>query len=539
MGLSSWTLATLVLPLLALSPLLYIQASVLMQKPHLQFFPLAILGAAYFLRADAEPSREHLPRPWLIPLWVVAILLCMAALILISPWLAQFCFIVIVAVWAFGARPNLSVLRVTGISGLIAVTLPPPFGWDHQLVQALQAISSFVCSRLMDLTGILHVRRGNIIEIAAKPLFIEEACSGVDSQYALMAVAGVLLLLGRAGLIVSLITIVTVPIWAILGNLLRIYLIVIGLDWFGIDLSSGTVHMFLGLCVFAFTAWVHWSSVQFLNFLQLRYIHSKREHRVSEGVKHPSDGTWSEASRIRVSWVWFAMPLLLFILMPASLQAVFDFQMAPDLPSLSSDVAERFPDRGSLSSNRAQIVGFHSIARDRADLLGQHSRIWQVRNDFSRITVSLDFPFSGWHPLWVCYMNAGWKPRSTEVVNASNDDILSGGFPFYELILENDVGDIAVLHFSLFDEQGQPYLDLAQGSTEPSQDGNRLSQNLWTRIRRKDRVREPLTFQFQQLSTTNTVPSSEQMKELRSLYENFRRQVYRGSLPIIESLRQR
>ena len=122
----------------------------------------------------------------------------------------------------------------------------------------------------MDLTNIVHVRRGNIIEVPSKPLFVEEACSGVDSQYALMAVAGVLLLLGRAHWWVGLVTILTVPIWAILGNLLRIYLIVIGLEWFGIDLSHGTIHTFLGLGVFVFTAWVHWSSVQFLNYLHLR-----------------------------------------------------------------------------------------------------------------------------------------------------------------------------------------------------------------------------------------------------------------------------
>jgi exosortase len=146
-----------------------------------------------------------------------------------------------------------------GICGLLLVTLPPPFGWDKQLVSGLQSLSSFACSRLMDLTQILHVRRGNIIDISSKPLFVEEACSGVDSQYALMAVAGVLLLLGRAGFWVSLLTIITVPIWAILGNLLRIYLIVIGLEWFSTDLSQGSIHTILGLLVLEFcsTAELH------------------------------------------------------------------------------------------------------------------------------------------------------------------------------------------------------------------------------------------------------------------------------------------
>lgn len=539
LGLDAWTWATLVLPLLALSPLLAIQASGLMQKPHLQFFPLAILGAAYFLRPNAEPDSEAASRSGLISLWIGAILLCIAALILVSPWLAHVCFVVMVGVWALGARPNLSVLRVVGICGLIAVTLPPPFGWDQVLVQALQAISSVVCSRLMDITGILHVRRGNIIEIASKPLFIEEACSGVDSQYALMAVAGVLLLLGRAGLIVSLLTIVTVPIWAILGNLLRIYLIAAGLDWFGVDLSTGSVHTILGLCVFVFTAWVHWSSVQLLNFLQLRWFHSLREvEGAGDGIREGAAvATRRALPTPALSMYWLLLPLMLFVFMPSSLQAVADYVAAPDLPAFSSDVAERFPGRNSLSTNEAQVVGFQSVTRDRSDMLGQHSRIWQLRNDYARMSVSLDFPFRGWHPLWVCYMNAGWKRLSTEVVHTAEDEGAGTGFSFYESMLENDLGDIAVLHFSLFDERGSPY-SLENASDVPQVE-NRLQRNLWTQVRREEQVRDPITFQFQQLAVTNTPPTPQQVEGLRSLYRSLRRQVYLESMPIIESLTQR
>jgi exosortase/archaeosortase family protein len=83
-----------------------------------------------------------------------------------------------------------------------------------------------------------------------------------------MAVAGVLLLIGRASLWVSMATIVTVPIWAILGNILRIFAIVLGLEYWNLDLSEGTKHTLLGLVCFSMAAWAHWSSVQFLNFLE-------------------------------------------------------------------------------------------------------------------------------------------------------------------------------------------------------------------------------------------------------------------------------
>ena len=172
----SWNWIGLFLPLLAISPLLAMQGTLLMRKPHLQFFPLAIFAAIYFLNekindvdsCGLKTNRDRIY--WVHPFWIIAIAIAFVALIFGSPWLAHFCAIVIVGVWAFAARPYFSSVRILGICGLLGVTLPPPFGWDRGLIQGLQALSSIACSRLMDLTGIIHVRRGNIIEVASKQL---------------------------------------------------------------------------------------------------------------------------------------------------------------------------------------------------------------------------------------------------------------------------------------------------------------------------------------------------------------------------------
>lgn len=520
-----WTLCALVLPLVALSPLLWMQGVVLMRKPHMQFFPLVILGAIYFLRTEAEPRLIHQERRWVFGLWILGCLIATAALVLGSPWLAQGCAIWMVGVWALGARPHFSVLRVLGIMGLLLVALPPPFGWDHQLVQGLQALSSFVCSRLMDLAGIVHVRRGNVIEIASKPLFVEEACSGVDSQYALMAVAGVLLLLGRAGWLVSLITIVTVPLWAILGNLLRIFLIVAGLEWFSVDLSSGQVHTVLGLIVFAFTAWVHWSSVQFLNYLQVKYF-----TRGWEEV--PQSGSVGDVGvGYGLGLKWLVVPLLMLVFFPDSVQAVFDFHRAPDIPSMSKEQAERFPGRGSLMFGEgARVLGFQTEYRERDDMLGQHSRVWEVASGVGRMTVCLDFPFRGWHPLWECYINSGWKRNSSLLIDGEGSEAA-----FYETILENDLGDKAVLHFSLFDEEGLPYT--FEGSVAFRQRAARWQNTLWSRKRRTEAVMDPVTFQYQQLAHTNSEPTEEELRELRQLFLLGRRQIWSQSEVILRSMR--
>jgi exosortase len=525
--LGRWNWIALILPLIALSPLLYMQCRILMQKPHLQFFPLAIAACVYFLGQSDESKGYFRSGAWVIGAWILSILSAMLALYLGSPWLAHVVAIMLVGTWALLARPVLSVLRVVGICGLLVVTLPAPLGWDKRLISGLQSFSSFACSRLMDLTNIVHVRRGNIIEVPSKPLFVEEACSGVDSQYALMAVAGVLLLLGRAHWWVGLVTILTVPIWAILGNLLRIYLIVIGLEWFGIDLSHGTTHTFLGLGVFVFTAWVHWSSVQFLNYLHLRW--SSREDGLKTSIKSKGAVEAETIALGRLGLGWAVFPMCLFAFFPESVRAVMEFHASSDLPSITQEESGAFPGASDLvAPSGSQLVGFHTAYRDRNDMLGQHSRIWELASDLGPMTVSLDFPFRGWHPLWECYMNSGWQRERSELIE-------SGGVSFFETVLRNDLGDLAILHFSLFDQEANPYK--YEGSVEFRTQGGRWTNTILNRERPGDRAQEPMTFQFQQIAFTSALPTSEQLGFLRQIFLENRAQIVSQSAKVLGVVR--
>lgn len=525
--LGRWNWIALILPLIALSPLLYMQCRLLMQKPHLQFFPLAIAACVYFLGQSDESKGYFRSGAWVIGAWILSILSAMLALYLGSPWLAHVVAIMLVGTWALLASPGLSVLRVVGICGLLVVTLPAPLGWDKRLISGLQSFSSFACSRLMDLTNIVHVRRGNIIEVPSKPLFVEEACSGVDSQYALMAVAGVLLLLGRAHWWVGLVTILTVPIWAILGNLLRIYLIVIGLEWFGIDLSHGTTHTFLGLGVFVFTAWVHWSSVQFLNYLHLRW--SSREDGLKTSIKSKGAVEAETIALGRLGLGWAVFPMCLFAFFPESVRAVMEFHASSDLPSITQEESGAFPGASDLvAPSGSQLVGFHTAYRDRNDMLGQHSRIWELASDLGPMTVSLDFPFRGWHPLWECYMNSGWQRERSELIE-------SGGVSFFETVLRNDLGDLAILHFSLFDQEANPYK--YEGSVEFRTQGGRWTNTILNRERPGDRAQEPMTFQFQQIAFTSALPTSEQLGFLRQIFLENRVQIVSQSAKVLGVVR--
>ena len=59
----------------------------------------------------------------------------------------------------------------------------PPLGLDQQLITRLQLWVSSIASLVLDTVGVIHVQEGNIIHLQKQPLFVAEACSGVNSLF--------------------------------------------------------------------------------------------------------------------------------------------------------------------------------------------------------------------------------------------------------------------------------------------------------------------------------------------------------------------
>ena len=511
----------------------------------MQFFPLAICAACSFFYLEGQ-SNALLSLVRVRLTWVLsgmATLVCLIALVLYSPWMAHVASVFLCVSWAFGRFGNLTPLRICGICGLLAVTIPLPLELDRTLVQVLQGLSANISSRLMDLTGILHFQKGNIIEITAKPLFVEEACSGVDSQYALMAVAGILLLIGRAGLVVSLITIVTVPLWAILGNLLRIYSIVFGLEFLDVDLSSGAIHTILGFITFSLAAFAHWSSVQLLNYLvclcsnfDLSAI-GRSDNQQDRGV-----GAISKTSTMAVFKGLFAVPVVLLLFLPFGIVGLLEFSLrAVNPPFFSSQLSNIFPKEVDVPNKLlgSERIGFITETRVSNNNLGQYSRIWQYSREDADHVASLDFPFRGWHSLWRCYQTTGWKElqRVRVETSADNEPIQ---WPFYESRLQNMSGEYAVLQFSLFDGNGAPFD--SEIAMERNDAQSRISKDLISALLRQIRSLknpiEPVTFQFQLMTRSDSPIPPAQIIIYRQMFLKLRETVHNKSLPALEVFRR-
>ncbi len=531
-GWTRWDWFALVLPLLALSPLAIAEMRFLWGKQHMQFFPLALAAVGWFVvhegRSDAYPARIRIG---IASLGAYGNLILVAvASLLHSSWLAHLSCITALSVWMLGKFGNLSILRMVGISGIALITLPFPFNGDQDLVHALQGFSSFTCSRMMDATGILHVRTGNVMEIAEKKLFVEEACSGVDSQYALMAVAGVLLLVGRASFWVSLVTIVTVPIWAILGNILRIFSIVIGFEYFNIDLSVGTLHTILGLVSFSLAAWAHWSSVQFLNWLEWMFAPQ------SVGIQYSPTGLGRVPASVGKLGLLLAGALVLFA--PPGWVAFTGMIFRSHVPNLADTLVEALPgDGSSIPAALGPLADFQTVQRSRGDRLGQCSRVWRVNKRDGSQTVAIDLPFRGWHQLWSCYEMSGWT-----VLNHRNIDLYSNKldrqWPVYESVLRGPEGELAVLHFVLIDRQGLPFEYEATRQFRAEMDRN--YRTLWKELTGLSEgwLSEawPLTVQFQLLTQVPELPDEDALIRFRSQFQEARDRFLGEMQPVLTRL---
>jgi exosortase len=536
-----WDLIALGVPLVSLSALLYMQGMFLWSKQHLQFFPLAIAASFYFLLSESDDSVPVAKNRQRLSKYLLVAVLCCVVLssALYSSWLSHATAIFSVFVWALGRFGSIRFLRLLGIVGLLAITVPIPFGGDRALIAWLQDASSFACCSMMDVLRIIHLRSGNVIEIAEKPLFVEEACSGVDSQYALMAVAGVLLLIGRASFLVSLATIITVPIWAILGNILRILAIVLGLEFAGIDLSVGTKHMLLGLMCFSLAAWAHWSSVQFLNFLECWFRGDRIGPQTNTVASETESGVLCDFLRGKL-WVLCLAPLLFA---PISWFIVLGGRVLVALPVITDEVVRGFPAENpqflSLSGHLGSATGnrYLESVRNRDDFLGQRSRSWAFSTPEGASIVSLDMPFRGFHELWECYLRTGWLIDHKTTVNAV--DYRDGGsWPIYEVTLRNKVGDNAILHFSYFDRDGVPYLRERTREFRGQRD-RRYRTILQEVVSIADKLqgdREPLTFQLQMITSSKNTHSEEQILELRERYSQMRRRFLLEMNPALRGL---
>ena len=450
--------------LVCLAPILWIQCLSLWSRPHFQFFPLAWLGFGYFAYhrlGGLAPCRS----PFRLAAGVFIALFCVAAsaesILISSPWLAYAAGVGLVVAWLLLRGNNLRWTATVGLSSVLWMTLPLPAGYDNKLIQFLQRQSSYFTSVILDCIGILHLPEGNVLELSQKRLFVDEACSGVDSLYALMAICLCLVLWFRQRLFVSVISLSLVPVWASCSNIVRLVSIVLGLEWVGVDLSHGTQHTILGLLVFAGAFCCDFAFIQFAGAV------FRRKTQVTDLVSSSSPNL--QIVRRPLPIIANVVFILLFLAI-----GTFSIQI------LFRHTLHRYPtfDQASLAKvNKNQnlpkrledwlVEGYQNLERSRESSQGQFSNVWTYRSSVGPVMVSTDFPFRGFHLLDICYQGAGWRltttTRQIEQSFGGTDSNPLGTFYPHIMELSNDEGKFAYVLYAIFQLDGTPIRSVAKG----------------------------------------------------------------------------
>ena len=443
-------------------------------RPHYEFFPI-LLAAFAWLVWKRWPSEKVHTRASRFGVWFLLLLglVCLgASVILFSPWVGA------VATVFSGGGLLLLLAGRAAFRQLISVWLflwlviPPPFRLDDQLIRLLQSLTARCCGTLLEMMGIEHLLAGNVFRLPDREMFVAEACSGINSQLVLIAASVLLVIVLRRAWLHAVLLIAASVFWSVVVNTVRVTLIVLAAVRWDIDLSGGWQHQVLGHALALAGLLLLLSTDQLTagllaSVLDFRRAQMKGEHDraplasdplsrlwnaliacVSEDASKPSEGFETAASltTARQRSLLAAVPFGCL----GALQLVL--LLVPHTPEIRADrLATAFqedwlPQRlGSWERSE-----YRAHDRERNSDEGQYSRHWVYPSENHVASVSVDFPFLGWHELTRCYKSRGWTEEKRTVRRVKN------GGSIVQVDLSKPNGEAGYLLFSLFDGAAQP-----------------------------------------------------------------------------------
>lgn len=496
--------------LLSLAPMLWLQCNSLWSRPHLQFFPMAWIAFGYFfvqrfsgLSTTTSRWRQFASGSIL----VLALVAAGEAVLISSPWLSYVAGVLVVISWLLLRAGNMSWQSAIAITSLLWITVPLPAGYDKKMIQYLQAQSSFAASSVLDVVKIAHLREGNILQLLEKRLFVDEACSGVDSLYALMAISLTLVLFMRQRLLVAICALSMVIVWASCGNILRLVLIVFGLHWVGIDLSSGTPHTILGLSVFCIAFACDFAFIRFLGVLAERIVSDREKQSESTPINGGSRTRKIRTNSLSKLVVAISMACVVcFVALGAYSTKVLRGGTIFRFPEFTDSSLQKLKDSLVMPEQLGswRLAKTELVERSVDSVMGQFSHVWYYDAAGQLGTISVDFPFRGFHLLDICYEGAGWKqgdkPSSEDIALGPSSIQNPEPAQVHFLNLSKDTGEYAFVAFTQFQLDGSPVRSKSAG-----RGFERFEQTFL----------EPVTYQLQSIIMSKKPITEEQKEEIQ------------------------
>ncbi len=306
----------------------------------------------------------------------------------------------------------------------LILMIPIPTLLINQVTFPLQLLASQLATGLLELVGVPVLRQGNVITLAAMPLNVAEACSGIRSLLTLVTLAIIYGYLMETRMWVRVVLVcAAVPI-AVIANSFRIFGTGLLVQNGHPDLAEGFFHSFSGWLIFV------------VALLLLFAV-----HRVIALIGKSSAVAPRGLAPVHVPVHIEAQPAGEFRMKSGS----FRFGIVA-VPMLATAIivqaharTEYSPPREPLSSLPLQIDGWtgtdDTLDQDTLDILGHPEYILRDYQDSSQAQpwINLFIPYYASqkagdtiHSPHHCLPGAGWVPTSREIVQLNRPD----GSPF-------------------------------------------------------------------------------------------------------------
>ncbi|MBI1371207.1 MAG: exosortase U [Phycisphaera sp.] len=491
--------------LLAHAPLIALYLMGLWRSPYYQFFPLSILGA--FLLARRAWARTAIVQPgspvWNVVGYAAAMTLLLTGALMHSPWLGMAALLIALATAAhhLGGRALLIAMLPAWL--MLATFLRLPLSLDEPVTLHLQQASSVLASRTLDAMGVIHGLEGITIELPNRSVTVEEACSGINSLFSLLAVALFFVLWTRRPWWHAVAVMALTPVVVIMANVVRITVSTVYPSFASAE-DHAVRHAMLGLACFALAMILTWSTDRLVCYfgawttdIYATSRHGRREARIAH--------TWPIGGRAATAWT--AAFALLAVVQLAAISLTHasapSTRNAPVLPTLGEDALPE-------TVGPWRRVKFKTVDRAPDSAFGQHSQQWVYQSDLMQATVSFDYPFDRWHDVINCYRLEGWT-QGGRTFDTSDGATGASASMIVADLAKPELQQHAAVLFTLVDRGGE--------STAPTQLADAPVTMLEHRLKRAGLVESGVYVQIQVMVESFAPLSPEMINQAKPLFE--------------------
>lgn len=452
------------LALLSPSVLLLVYLYQLHQLEQYHYYPALLLaiGTLVWTRWD---RRVSIPDGALaLTAMILALPLLLAGLVLWSPWLGAIAAVLVFAAFCLSHRER-NGRTLLPIVFLAVMLIRLPLNLDRELTVWLQTKTAGLTSYLLDFAEIPNRLTGHVFHLASGELFVETACSGVQSVFTLLFCAVLIVVWYRRSLWSLPIYALAAITWAAAMNIVRVFVIAYSREQYGLDLSQGWRHSLLGYICLALAVLLLLSTDRLLRIL----LYPVREESSTGKYQNPAVNTWNwlfdvadsgsrqikeslrntprTSKSLRLAFSSLAI-IMAVTLIPQVWGAVQAFRTT--LAYAGTEFWQPSEDTVKQATTDLVVAKYESFANKENPALGEHAHVWTCSLDKVGVTIVVS-QYPDVHDLCECYQYNGWVLKDRNDRTDSNTD-----WAFSSAEFSNSDALRGYLIFSTLNSDGSP-----------------------------------------------------------------------------------